>query len=150
VYANIRSYIDYGLANLNITFLINGDYYHLTQIDFTGNNNRSEFDYRENVIVLLEKKDHHFKDLIKNCLDKIFEIYDDFLKDRYRKRLALIHVMRNGLDNATKRPGSSRIDFMENPSQPFNRQIAELAGLREPRHDFHLGGGRIIKGKKRR
>jgi hypothetical protein len=47
------------------------------------------------------------------------------------RRLAMIQVMREGLDKASF--AAYGHDFMEHPSQPFNRLVAEYAGLRRVR-----------------
>jgi len=79
-----------------------------------------------------------WKNIVKEREDTtILDIIIDRIKFKLEERkLALIQVMRENLDARARYP------FREDESQPFNRQIAELAGLREPRREFHLGGGR--------
>jgi hypothetical protein len=138
-----KIFMNENLTSFNFVFRFDGQ---IVSIDVRGLTKPASYKQFDNVTISSSGGVDRWKNFIIYCLDEIFEIYDDYIRTRNSKRLAQIHVMREGLDRASIRAYGH--DFMENPSQPFNRYIAELAGLRDPRPGFSLGGGR--KNKKRR
>jgi hypothetical protein len=138
----------------NIVLKVEGSYKHdnLTFFDFSfkiagqnlgilmyGKDKPSNFIPKNNVTITSYGSLDSYKFLITECLNEIFQIYEDYRMTRNRKRLALLRVMHEGLGN-----------FQVGSKDYLSMHIAELAGIRDNRPGSRLAGGRKKRSLKKR